>query len=45
MLDRKVKNVACIRLLASLSVVFSHSFLIAEGVEDNEPLQQITGEV
>ncbi len=45
MLDGKVKNVACIRLLAALSVVFSHSFLIAESTEDNEPLQRITGEV
>jgi len=41
----KLKNFDSLRLWAAASVIFSHSYLIAEGVEDNEPLQQLTGEI
>jgi peptidoglycan/LPS O-acetylase OafA/YrhL len=34
-----------LRILAAVAVVFSHSFLIAEGREDNEPLQALVGEI
>lgn len=36
-------NFDAVRLAAALSVVFSHSFLIAEGSEANEPFARITG--
>jgi peptidoglycan/LPS O-acetylase OafA/YrhL len=32
-----------IRLIAAVSVVFSHAFLIAEGTEENEPLSHLLG--
>ena len=31
-------NFDALRLVAAASVVFSHSFLIAEGTQDHEPL-------
>lgn len=34
-----------LRILAACVVVFSHSFLIAEGVEANEPSQRLVGEI
>lgn len=34
-----------LRILAATAVVFSHSFLIAQGVEDAEPFQKYTGEI
>src|SRR5438309_4068954 len=40
---RRANNFDALRLLAALSVVFSHSFLIAEGSEANEPFVRITG--
>jgi peptidoglycan/LPS O-acetylase OafA/YrhL len=36
-------NFDAVRLLAALSVVFSHSFLIAEGSEASEPFVWLTG--
>jgi peptidoglycan/LPS O-acetylase OafA/YrhL len=33
-----------IRLVAASAVIFSHSFLIAEGSEQNEPLARLLGE-
>jgi len=36
-------NFDALRLLATASVVFSHSFLIAEGTQNNEPLIRLTG--
>ena len=36
-------NFDALRLIAALSVVFSHSFLIAEGSETNEPFIWLTG--
>src|SRR5204862_3091891 len=36
-------NFDALRLIAALSVVFSHSFLIAEGSEANEPFIWLTG--
>src|SRR5690348_17744391 len=36
-------NFDAVRLLAALSVVFSHSFLIAEGSEASEPFIWLTG--
>lgn len=38
-------NFDALRLCAASAVVFSHSFLLAEGTEDNEPLQRLTGEI
>jgi peptidoglycan/LPS O-acetylase OafA/YrhL len=35
-------NFDALRLLAAISVIFSHSFLIAEGTQDNEPLILLT---
>ena len=32
-----------LRLAAAISVLFSHAFLIAEGIEDSEPLRQLLG--
>ncbi len=36
-------NFDALRLLAAVSVIFSHSFLIAEGTQDREPLIWLTG--
>jgi peptidoglycan/LPS O-acetylase OafA/YrhL len=36
-------NFDALRLVAAISVVFSHSFLITEGTQDHEPLIWITG--
>src|SRR5215467_7385258 len=36
-------NFDVLRLLAAISVIFSHSFLIAEGTQDNEPLILLAG--
>ncbi len=36
-------NFDALRLVAALSVIFSHSFLIAEGTGANEPLNLLTG--
>ena len=36
-------NFDVLRLLAAISVIFSHSFLIAEGTQNNEPLILLTG--
>ena len=41
--SQRVNNFDAVRLAAALSVVFSHSFLIAEGSEANEPFARITG--
>ena len=43
--DERIKNLSWIRLLAAISVLFSHSFLIAEGDERNEPVESLTGEI
>src|SRR6266540_6074170 len=40
---RRANNFDAVRLAAALSVVFSHSFLVAEGSEANEPFVWITG--
>jgi peptidoglycan/LPS O-acetylase OafA/YrhL len=40
---QRANNFDAVRLAAALSVVFSHSFLIAEGSEANEPFVRITG--
>jgi len=40
---RRANNFDAVRLLAALSVVFSHAFLIAEGTEANEPFAWLTG--
>src|SRR6266566_9247257 len=40
---RRANNFDALRLLAALSVVFSHSFLIAEGSEAREPFVWLTG--
>jgi peptidoglycan/LPS O-acetylase OafA/YrhL len=34
-----------LRIVAASLVVFSHSFIIAEGVETNEPAQRLVGEI
>jgi peptidoglycan/LPS O-acetylase OafA/YrhL len=36
-------NFDALRLAAAISVIFSHSFLIAEGTQNNEPLIRLTG--
>jgi peptidoglycan/LPS O-acetylase OafA/YrhL len=41
--DHRRNNFDALRLIAALSVVFSHSFLIAEGSEANEPFVRLTG--
>jgi peptidoglycan/LPS O-acetylase OafA/YrhL len=41
--DHRANNFDAVRFLAALSVVFSHSFLIAEGSEANEWFVRITG--
>jgi peptidoglycan/LPS O-acetylase OafA/YrhL len=35
-------NFDALRLLAAVSVIFSHSFLLAEGRQDHEPLMRLT---
>jgi len=40
---RRANNFDALRLLAAISVVFSHSFLIAEGSEAREPFAWLTG--
>ena len=40
---RRANNFDALRLLAAISVVFSHSFLIAEGSEASEPFAWLTG--
>jgi peptidoglycan/LPS O-acetylase OafA/YrhL len=40
---RHANNFDFLRLVAALSVLFSHAFLIAEGSEANEPFVRITG--
>ena len=39
----RANNFDVTRLMAALAVVFSHSFLIAEGSEANEPFVRLTG--
>jgi peptidoglycan/LPS O-acetylase OafA/YrhL len=41
--DPRSNNFDALRLVAAVSVVFSHSFLIAEGTQDHEPLIWLTG--
>jgi peptidoglycan/LPS O-acetylase OafA/YrhL len=41
--DPKHNNFDTLRLVAAASVVFSHSFLIADGTQDHEPLIWLTG--
>lgn len=41
----RVHNYDALRLWAAVAVIFSHGFLIAEGTEDREPLQMLTGEI
>src|SRR5260221_14779683 len=41
--SHRTNNFGALRLAAAVSVVFSHSFLIAEGSEANEPFVRITG--
>jgi peptidoglycan/LPS O-acetylase OafA/YrhL len=43
--SRQYRNFDQIRLAAAVGVIFSHSFLIAEGSEEREPLQFLTGEI
>src|SRR5438128_2522136 len=40
---RRANNFDALRLIAALSVVFSHAFLIAEGSEAREPFVWLTG--
>jgi peptidoglycan/LPS O-acetylase OafA/YrhL len=42
-LMQRQNNFDALRLLAAISVIFSHSFLIAEGTQNNEPLILLTG--
>jgi len=41
--DARRNNFDALRLVAAASVVFSHSFLIADGTQDHEPLIWLTG--
>jgi peptidoglycan/LPS O-acetylase OafA/YrhL len=41
-MDRR-NNFDALRLLAAISVIFSHSYLVAEGTQNNEPLILLTG--
>jgi len=45
MTKARSQNYDLIRLLAAIGVVFSHSFLIAEGTEVNEPFLASTGRI
>ena len=40
--DRR-NNFDALRLVAAVSVLFSHAFLIAEGTQRHEPLIRLTG--
>src|SRR5258708_39200222 len=42
-MNARRNNFDALRLLAAISVIFSHSFLIAEGTQNNEPLILLTG--
>src|SRR6201996_8544984 len=42
-LPQRQNNFDALRLIAAVSVIFSHSFLIAEGTQNNEPLILLTG--
>lgn len=42
---RRYPGFDVLRIMAASFVIFSHSFLIAEGVEKNEPFQLIFGEI
>jgi peptidoglycan/LPS O-acetylase OafA/YrhL len=42
-LPPRQNNFDALRLVAAISVIFSHSFLIAEGTQNNEPLIRLTG--
>src|SRR5207237_9386085 len=42
-LGHRRNNFDVLRLIAALSVVFSHSFLVAEGSEANEPFVWLNG--
>ena len=42
-LARRENNFDALRLVAAVSVIFSHSFLIADGNENGEPLIWLTG--
>jgi peptidoglycan/LPS O-acetylase OafA/YrhL len=39
---KRNNNFDALRLLAAVSVIFSHSFLLAEGRQDHEPLMRLT---
>lgn len=39
----RANNFDALRLVAAISVIFSHSFLIAQGTQDHEPLIWLTG--
>jgi peptidoglycan/LPS O-acetylase OafA/YrhL len=41
--DRRENNFDAIRLIAALAVILSHAFLIAQGIEKNDPLNWLTG--
>lgn len=41
--DRRENNFDALRLVAALSVILSHAFFIAQGVEKNDPLNRLTG--
>jgi peptidoglycan/LPS O-acetylase OafA/YrhL len=42
-LAARQNNFDALRLLAAISVIFSHSFLIAQGTQEHEPLILLTG--
>jgi peptidoglycan/LPS O-acetylase OafA/YrhL len=42
-LPQRQNNFDALRLIAAVAVIFSHSFLIAEGTQNNEPLILLTG--
>src|SRR5690349_10790607 len=41
--NRRENNFDMLRLVAALSVILSHGFLIAQGTEKNDPLNLLTG--
>ena len=41
--ERRQNNFDALRLVAALSVILSHAFLVAEGAETNDPLNLLTG--